>query len=257
MGHSDASGAVAEPVWTWRGSNPLPSRCERDALPVELQALMASPRSHSPPGGCALSNPPPRGAGAFGVRVRFLGAIDEPQRGAGGSRTRVRKLVGMVIYVRGRSQTFMSASPATACGSMAPGSYPAGLGRRLKCPPRFAAATGLWLGRVRLVCHGPDATPCAFARLLGGEGEVANVLGDHSCDAIDDGCRIIPRHADRSSASPSKTVSAPDDGCPLLDCGVGRAASQWDVAQHGSPAMRRPRALRGEQSTIRSSILKP
>lgn len=31
--------------WTWRGSNPLPRRCERRALPVELQALVFSPVS--------------------------------------------------------------------------------------------------------------------------------------------------------------------------------------------------------------------
>lgn len=38
IGHSDASGALRSFLWTWRGSNPLPSRCERDALPIELQA---------------------------------------------------------------------------------------------------------------------------------------------------------------------------------------------------------------------------
>lgn len=36
--------ANASAEWTWRDSNPLPSRCERDALPVELQAHA---RSHA------------------------------------------------------------------------------------------------------------------------------------------------------------------------------------------------------------------
>ena len=44
----------------------------------------ASLRTHSPPGGCALSNPPPRGAVAFGVRVRSIGVFDEPHRGRAG-----------------------------------------------------------------------------------------------------------------------------------------------------------------------------
>lgn len=157
-------GSVAEPVWTWRGSNPLPSRCERDALPVELQALMASPRSHSPPGGRALSNPPPRGAGAFGVRVRSLGAIDEPRRGAGGSRTRVWEQCSDGFYTLSRRRTFASASPATACGGAVPGSYPTGFGRRLKCPPRFTAATGMgWLTRP-IRSSWPGRPPCAVRR---------------------------------------------------------------------------------------------
>lgn len=107
--------------------------------------------------------PRQRGANAFGVRVRLLGAFDEPHRGAGGSRTRVRKHDGMVFYVRSRRLTFMSASPATVCGSMVPGSYPAGLGRRLKCLPRFAAATGLGLMVHSIVYAWPECLPCVFA----------------------------------------------------------------------------------------------
>ena len=73
------AGALRSLVWTWRGSNPLPSRCERDALPVELQARKRPPRGLTRRReGCALSNPPPRGANAFGVRVRSIGAFDEP-----------------------------------------------------------------------------------------------------------------------------------------------------------------------------------
>lgn len=49
IGHSDASGALRSFLWTWRGSNPLPSRCERDALPVELQAREHPVRESNPP----------------------------------------------------------------------------------------------------------------------------------------------------------------------------------------------------------------
>lgn len=43
------AGALRSLVWTWRGSNPLPSRCERDALPVELQAREHPVRESNPP----------------------------------------------------------------------------------------------------------------------------------------------------------------------------------------------------------------
>lgn len=52
--------------------------------------------------------------------------------------------------------------------------------------------------------------------MLGGEGEVANILGDYSCDAIDDGCRIIPRHADRIQRMSRRKPCQPLMGCPLL-----------------------------------------
>ncbi len=119
---------------------------------------------------------------------RVSTAHDCRPSGAGGSRTRVRKHDGMVLYVR---------SPLWGV----PGSDPSGVGRRLKCPPRFTAATGLGLVARPIGLPWPGRRPCAPP--LGGEGESANILGDYSFDAIDDGCRIIPRHADRNPRNAS------------------------------------------------------
>ena len=120
------------------GFEPSTSRPESGALPLMLRSRPPSCRRVSTAHDCRPS-------------------------GAGGSRTRVREHDGMVFYVRSRSLTFMSASPATVCGSMVPGSYPAGLGRRLKCLPRFAAATGLGLMVHSIVYAWPECLPCVFA----------------------------------------------------------------------------------------------
>ena len=145
------------------GVEPPASRPESGALPLMLRSRPPSCRRVSTAHDCRPS-------------------------GAGGSRTRVRKHDGMVLYVR---------SPLWGV----PGSDPSGVGRRLKCPPRFTAATGLGLVARPIGLPWPGRRPCAPP--LGGEGESANILGDYSFDAIDDGCRIIPRHADRNPRNAS------------------------------------------------------
>ena len=80
--------------------------------------------------------------------------------------------------------------------------------------------------------------------MLGGEGEVANILGDYSSDAIDDGCRIIPGTPTVSNGCPVENRVSPlwvvrscfygdgrassrVGGCParLLPCAVPRVSS--------------------------------
>lgn len=200
------------------GVEPPASRPESGALPLMLRSRPPSCRRVSTAHDCRPS-------------------------GAGGSRTRVRKHDGMVLYVR---------SPLWGV----PGSDPSGVGRRLKCPPRFTAATGLGLVARPIGLPWPGRRPCAPP--LGGEGESANILGDYSFDAIDDGCRIIPGTPTVIHGTPpSKTVSAP----------IGVSALALRRRTGGLPEGRRPawrsrhapppRPARGNKMSIRSSILKP
>ena len=84
------AGALRSLVWTWRGSNPLPSRCERDALPVELQARKRPPRGLTRRReGCALSNPQPKGCGRVWRARPLYRSLRRTPSWEGGNRTRV------------------------------------------------------------------------------------------------------------------------------------------------------------------------
>lgn len=76
-------------VWTWRGSNPLPSRCERDALPVELQARKRPPRTHSPQGGLRAVESPAKGCGRVWRARPLYRSLRRTPSWEGGNRTRV------------------------------------------------------------------------------------------------------------------------------------------------------------------------
>lgn len=88
MGHSDASGALRSFLWTWRGSNPLPSRCERDALPVELQAL-SLPADSFAAGRLRAVESPAKGCGRVWRARPLYRSLRRTPSWEGGNRTRV------------------------------------------------------------------------------------------------------------------------------------------------------------------------
>lgn len=83
--------------------------------------------------------------------------------------------------------------------------------------------------------------------MLGGEGEVANILGDYSCDAIDDGCRIIPRHADRIQRMSRRKPCQPRKGLSALAfTATDGLPPVWVDVQHGfcrAPSLACPPSL--------------
>lgn len=181
----------------------------------------------------------------------LLGAV--PCGAASWSRRESNPRLGMVsgMFLRACPQSYSHVRFACGClrKHVAP-LLPGGVGRCLSVLPRPASV-------IRRVCTN---RPCWFstagtcrARLRarsGGEGEVANIgVGFYSCDAIDDGCRIILRRAASCIPFPSKPFR------PLLGCPLLVMVSDGTCVPAGSLCPRHPvRARRCCSSSSRSGV---